>query len=268
METCAAAMGDTPRWFQLYWNASDAVMESFVTRAHECGCEAIVLTLDTTIFSWRDRDLDLAYIPFLRGMGLAQYTSDPAFMRLVDEGPPAPRPGGIPSLSQLAALLDIARTHPGSTLANLRSTRARTVVSRFFELFQRPSLAWADLPRLLAATDVSGIVVSNHGGRQLDGAIASLDVLPSVVQAVGGRIPVLFDSGVRCGADAFKALALGATAVLIGRTYAYGLGIAGETGVREVIANLVAELDITLGLAGHASVTELGRDALSAEAPA
>ena len=283
MEDCAAEMGDARRWFQLYWNASDVVMESFVRRAETCGCEAIVLTLDTTIFGWRDRDLDLAYVPFLRGRGLAQYTTDPAFMRLVDEGGPPPTPPGLPTLAQLGALVEIARSHPGGTLANLRSPRARAVVAQFFEVFQRPSLSWDDLPRLLDATGlpvllkgilspedarravregVAGIVVSNHGGRQVDGAVASLDVLPGVVEAVAGRIPVLFDSGIRCGADVFKALALGATAVLIGRTYAYGLAVAGEVGVREVIANLVGELDQTMGLAGVASVAELGRDAL------
>jgi lactate 2-monooxygenase len=283
MEACAAAMGDVPHWFQLYWNASDAVMESFVGRAHACGCEAIVLTLDTTLFGWRDRDLDLAYVPFLRGKGLAQYTSDPTFLRLVDDGPPAPSPDGLPTPAQLGALVDIARAHPGSTLANLRAARPRAVVSRFFELFQRPSLAWDDLPRLLdlserpvllkgilsaddarraVAAGVDGIVVSNHGGRQVDGAVASLDALPEVVAAVAGRIPVLFDSGIRCGADAFKALALGATAILIGRVYAFGLAAGGEAGAREVIANLVGELDVTMGLAGVASIEELGPDAL------
>jgi isopentenyl diphosphate isomerase/L-lactate dehydrogenase-like FMN-dependent dehydrogenase len=159
-------------------------------------------------------------------------------------------------------------------------------VRRFFELFPRPSLTWDDLPRLLELTElpvllkgilsaedarravqmgVDGIVVSNHGGRQLDGALGAVEALPVVVDAVAERVPVLFDSGVRCGADAFKALALGARAVLIGRPYAYGLAIAGEQGVRDVIRNLVADLDLTLGLAGVASISELGRDAVVAE---
>jgi lactate 2-monooxygenase len=109
---------------------------------------------------------------------------------------------------------------------------------------------------------MDGIVVSNHGGRQVDGAIATLDALPGVVEAVSGQVPVLLDSGVRGGADIFKALALGARAVLIGRPYAYGLAIAGEDGVREVIENFMADFDVTLGLAGCASVDDIGRDAL------
>ena len=283
MEPCAAAMGDTPRWFQLYWSASDDVAASFVRRAEACGCEAIVLTLDTSMLGWRVRDLDLGYVPFLYGKGIAQYTADPVFMGLVDESEPAPA-SGRPSLGQLRALLAIARAHPGGTLGNLRSPRPRAAVRRFFELFPRPSLTWDDLPRLLELTElpvllkgvlsaddarravqagVDGIVVSNHGGRQVDGALGSLDALPGVVDAVAGRVPVLFDSGVRCGADAFKALALGARAVLIGRPYAYGLAVAGEEGVRQVIRDLVADLDLTLGLAGHASVQELGRDAIA-----
>ena len=283
MERCAAAMGDAPRWFQLYWSSAADVMESFVRRAEACGCEAIVLTLDTTTLGWRVRDLDLAYVPFALGKGIAQYTSDPAFMRRVDEAGALPRRGGRPSVGELLALVEIARSHPGSTFANLRSPRPRAAVQQFSRLFPRPSLSWDDVPRLLELTElpvllkgvlspedarravqlgVDGIVCSNHGGRQVDGAIGSLDALPSVVEAVAGRVPVLFDSGVRCGADAFKALALGARAVLIGRPYAYGLALAGETGVREVIRNLAADLDLTLGLAGVSSVAELGRDAI------
>ena len=110
---------------------------------------------------------------------------------------------------------------------------------------------------------IDGIVVSNHGGRQVDGAIAAIDALPGVAEAVDGRAPVLLDSGVRGGADAFKALALGATAVCLGRPYVYGLAAGGEAGVREVIANFLAEFDLTMGLAGCASVAEISRDALA-----
>jgi lactate 2-monooxygenase len=106
-------------------------------------------------------------------------------------------------------------------------------------------------------------VVSNHGGRQVDGAIASLDALPAIVSAVGDRIPVLLDSGIRGGADVFKALALGARAVLIGRPYCYGLAIAGEAGVREVIRNFFADLDLTVALTGHACIADIGSQSVT-----
>jgi lactate 2-monooxygenase len=281
MEDCAATMGDSPRWFQLYWNTSNDVVASFVARAERCGCEAIVLTLDTTMLGWRTRDLDLSYLPFMRGKGVAQYTSDSVFRQSLDELGPLPR--GRVTLSALGALLQISRAHPGRLLANLRSPLPRAAVRQFMQTYSRPSLSWSDLaflrertslPILLKGilhpddarravdTGMDGIVVSNHGGRQLDGAIASLDALSPIVEAVGGRAPILLDSGVRTGADVFKALALGAAAVLIGRPYVYGLALAGEAGVREVIQNLRADFDLSLGLAGCTSVAEIGREAL------
>jgi lactate 2-monooxygenase len=276
MERCAEEMGDGVRWFQLYRGTSDELAESFVRRAEACGCEALVLTLDTTQLGWRIRDLDLAYLPFLYGKGLAQYTSDPVFQRLLDgvELPPA----GRPTPAALWTLVQVTRISPW------RPGRARAVVKLFLDTFSKPSLSWEDvafvrgltkLPLVLKgilhpddarrALDhgVDGIVVSNHGGRQVDGAIAALDALQPVVEAVGGRIPVLLDSGVRGGADVFKALALGARAVLVGRTYAFALAVAGEEGVRETIRNLVADFDLTLGLAGCPSVAELGPERLS-----
>lgn len=285
MEECAAAMGDAPRWFQLYWSTSDALVESLVSRAERCGCSAIVLTLDTTMLGWRVRDLDLAYLPFLRGRGIAQYTSDPVFLEALQETlRQAPPPGGRITLAAVATLWELAGSYPGPRLASLRSGLARAAVRRFVETYSRPSLSWDDLaflrertrlPILLkgilhpadavmaAEHGMDGIVVSNHGGRQVDGAIASIDALPAVVDAVAGRIPVLLDSGVRSGADALRALALGAAAVGIGRPYVWGLAAGGEQGVREVIRNLRADFDLTLGLAGYASVRELGPDALT-----
>jgi len=285
MEDCAAAMGDAPRWFQLYWSTSDELVTSFVERAEACGCGAIVLTLDTTLLGWRPRDLDLAYLPFLRGLGIAQYTSDPIFRRALDE-PPAGSPAPDPPLSlpTLATALSQLRHFPG-TVGEKLSGKARSAVQRFVATYSRPSLAWEDLPRLREATrlpillkgilhpddarraldaGMDGVVVSNHGGRQVDGSVGALEALPGVVAAVAGAAPVLFDSGVRSGADAFKALALGATAVCLGRPYVYGLAVAGERGVREVIRNAVAELDLTLGLAGHTAVADLDGDALTA----
>ena len=276
LEECASAMGDAPRWFQLYMSTSDDLVRSFVSRAERAGCEAIVVTLDTTMLGWRLRDLDLGYLPFLAGKGIAQYVTDPVFQRLVDDAPP-PASGPM-TPAAVRALWRLARAYPGSTWANLRSPRPRQAVRTFLDVFARPSLNWRDLALVRDATrlpvllkgilhpadarraldeGVDGIVVSNHGGRQVDGSIGSLDALPAIVEAVGGRAPVLLDSGIRGGADVLKALALGATAVLIGRPYCYGLAVAGESGVREVIQNFVADLDLTLGLAGCASLTEI-----------
>jgi lactate 2-monooxygenase len=282
LEECSAAMGDGARWFQLYMSTSDDLVRSFVTRAERAGCEAIVVTLDTTMLGWRLRDLDLGYLPFLAGKGIAHYVSDPVFQRLVDEAPPPER--GAVTPGAIRALWRLARAYPGSTWTNLRSPRPRQAVRTFLDVFARPSLRWEDLAVVRDATQlplllkgilhpddarraldygVDGIVVSNHGGRQVDGAIASLDALPAIVDAVAGVIPVLLDSGIRGGADVFKALALGATAVLIGRPYCYGLAVAGEAGVREVIQNFVADFDLTLGLAGCASPAEIGVESLA-----
>lgn len=285
METCSAAMGDAPRWFQLYWSRSDDLVESFVKRAERSGCSAIVLTLDTTMLGWRPRDLDLGSLPFLHGKGIAQYVSDPVFRReLAEPVEEAQRVKAPVNLSTLGAFFGMVRRHPGGFLEKLKSGAPRAAVQRFVATYSRPSLGWHHLRRLrdmtklplvlkgvlhpedarsAVETGMDGIVVSNHGGRQVDGAIASLDALPAVVDAVRGKIPVLFDSGIRTGADAFKALALGASAVAIGRPYAYGLALAGERGVREVIGNLRAELDLTLGLAGCRSLSDVGRAALA-----
>ena len=285
MEVCARAMGDSPRWFQLYWSKNDALVESFVRRAEACGCEAIVVTLDTTLLGWRTRDLDLAYLPFLRGMGIAQYVSDPVFLASLDEPPTGPAPAVKPRVNFLSvsALVAMNRRHPGRFIDNLRSGVARRAVQQFIATYSRPSLTWDDLPFLrertklpillkgiLHADDarramdagVDGVIVSNHGGRQVDGAIASLDALPGVVEAVGGKAPVLFDSGIRGGADVFKALALGARAVCVGRPYVFALALAGADGVRELLRNLMADFELTMALAGCRSVTEITREAL------
>lgn len=285
MEECAAAMRDEPRWFQLYWSRSNDLVRSFVTRAERCDCEAIVLTLDTTMLGWRTRDLDLGYLPFLRGIGIAQYTSDPVFRAQLGESldtSAAARPGV--NVSAVRAFAGMVRRYPGRLPDKLRSGEPRAAVQRFIATYSRPSLTWDDLsflrdltklPILLkgiqhpddaveaAARGMDGVIVSNHGGRQVDGAIGSLDALPAVVDAVASRIPVLFDSGIRGGADVFKAIALGATAVCLGRPYVYGLAIAGEDGVREAIQNVSAELSLTLGLAGYRSLEEIGRESLA-----
>jgi lactate 2-monooxygenase len=268
MEEVAAAMGDGPRWFQLYWSTVDELVDSFVRRAEACGCEAIVVTLDTTLLGWRARDLDLAYLPFLRGRGIAQYTSDPVFQRIVRERP-ARSVAARPTLAGLRTLRELRR--------NVRGMDPRGAVQAFTEIYSRPSLRWDDVVRIRDLTRLpvllkgilhsddarraveagfDGVVVSNHGGRQLDGAIPTLEALPGIVEAVAGRIPVLLDSGIRSGGDVFKALALGATAVQVGRPYVYGLVLEGEDGVREVLRNLAADFDLALGLSGCASIAE------------
>ncbi|MDX2285667.1 MAG: lactate 2-monooxygenase [Bacteroidia bacterium] len=281
MEQAAAEMGDAPRWFQLYWSKSDELVASFVRRAEACGCEAIAVTLDTTLLGWRPQDLDLGYLPFLRGMGIAQYTSDPVFQRLLDEPEEAAAPSARPSLPAIRTLLEMVRRYPGPFWPALRSGRAAAAVRKFISIYSRPSLTWDQLGFLRAHTKLpvllkgilhpddarraldagmDGIIVSNHGGRQVDGAIAALDALPGILEAVADRVPVLMDSGVRSGADVFKALALGAKAVCIGRPYVYGLALGGEAGAGEVLRNLMAEFELTMGLAGCASVQEIGRE--------
>ena len=286
MEETAAALGDSPRWYQLYWSKDDDVVDSFVARAEAIGSEAIVVTLDTHVLGWRTRDLDVAYLPFARAEGIAQYTSDPAFRRLVEERAqtPSEEPTPRPTLSAVKALVSMARHYPGDLWSNLRSPLPRAAVETFLDVFSRSSLTWDDLATLRERTSlpivlkgiqdprdaalalehgVDGLVVSNHGGRQVDGAIGSLDALPAIVEEVDGRIPVLFDSGVRSGADAFKALALGARAVLVGRPWVYGLSLAGADGARAVMEHLWAELDLTMALSGVSTVDQISRDLLA-----
>jgi len=285
MEACAAAMDDAPRWFQLYWSKDDELVESLVHRAGRCGCDAIVVTLDTTLLGWRTRDLELGHLPFLLGKGIAQYTSDPVFMRKLHEPLDGPVPArGRITLRALQAAITMARAVPGGALRNLRRGDALAAVRRFIATYSRTSLTWDDLPFLRARTrlpivlkgvlhpddarraidaGVDGVMVSNHGGRQVDGAIAAMDALPAIIDATAGRVPVLLDSGVRSGADVFRALALGARAAGIGRPYAYGLALAGEDGVREVVANLMADFELAMALAGCASASEIGRDSIT-----
>ena len=283
MEDVARALGGTGHWYQLYWSSDDDLVESLVSRAEACGSDALVVTLDTAYLGWRPRDLDLGHLPFARGEGMAQYTSDPVFQRLVRQrvaaAGPTVRPRPTPAA--VATLVSMSRNHPGDTRHNLTAPEPRAAVETFLDVFSRPSLTWDDLPRLRALTSlpivlkgilhpddarraveagVDGVYVSNHGGRQVDRTVAALDALPGVVEAVreaGSSVPVIFDSGIRCGADAFVALALGATAVGIGRPHVYGLALAGADGVSAVLRNLRAELDLQLALTGCTSLADL-----------
>jgi lactate 2-monooxygenase len=247
IEQIAEATGDAPRWFQLYWGPDDEMAASMLGRAERAGYGAIVVTLDTPLLGWRERDLAHSYLPFLDGEGVANYFSDPVFRAKLAE-PPEKNPRAAIELWS-KSFTDLS--HTWADLAGLRRhTRLPILVKGILD---------ADDARKAIDAGAGGVIVSNHGGRQVDGSIAALDALPAVVDAVGGRVPVLFDSGIRRGADAFKALALGARAVLLGRVYAWGLGAAGEAGVREVVANFLADFDLTLALCGCGAVAALDR---------
>jgi lactate 2-monooxygenase len=302
MERTAEALGANPMWYQLYWSNNDDLARSLVRRAEKVGAQAIVVTLDTHLLGWRTKDLDLGYLPFARGEGIAQYVTDPVFQELVRErahragrvagersGRDAHRdPGGLPAqrptLTAIRTLASITRHHPGAFRDNLRSPLPRAAVETFLDVFPCPALTWDDLAKLRewtrlpivvkgiqSAADarlaidhgVDGIVVSNHGGRQVDGAVASLDALAEIAPVVDRQVPVLFDSGIRSGSDIFKALALGASAVLVGRPWLYGLALDGAAGAQAVMERLLAELDLTMGLSGVASVDRITRDCLA-----
>ncbi len=247
IEQVAEAMGDAPRWFQLYWSKNFEVAASFVRRAEKAGYQAIVVTLDTHMLAWRPRDLKHAYLPFMQGEGLANYFSDPVFRSLLDS-PPEEDPG--------SAVLQFAQIFGNSSLTwdSLAFLRQQVSIPIVLKGILHP-----DDAREAVRRGVDGIIVSNHGGRQVDGAIPALMALPQVVEAVEGRIPVLFDSGIRTGSDALKALALGAQAVLLGRPVMWALALDGEEGVRTYLRNFLAEFDLVLGLTGCASVQEVSR---------
>jgi len=252
MEAIAEANGDGPRVFQLYWGKSDAIAESFVRRAEAIGCKAIFITLDTTILGWRPRDLNLGFLPFLRGQGIAQYTSDPAFRALLPAPPEENMQGAAIQFTQVFS-------DPGLDWARIAKIRSWTKLPVVLKGIMR-----ADDAVKAVSEGYDGIMVSNHGGRQVDGGIGALDALPGVVAAVKGKVPVLMDSGIRCGADIFKALALGARGVGIGRPYVYGLALGGDAGVQAVMEHLAAELDITMALNGCRSPADISRTYIAA----
>ncbi len=250
IEQVAEAMGEASRWYQLYWPKDRELAASFVQRAGAAGYAAIVLTLDTWMLGWRPRDLQSAYLPFLKGEGVANYLSDPVFRAALERSP---------------------EEDPGAAIGHWALQ------------FSNPTISWEDLAWLREQTELpivlkgilheddarraldagmDGLVVSNHGGRQVDGAIASLDALPAVREAVGESFPVLFDSGIRTGADVFKALALGADAVCIARPYVWGLALDGQAGVEHVLRCLLADFDLTLALSGYTTIAQVDRSAL------
>jgi lactate 2-monooxygenase len=285
MEKCSSVMGSSQRWFQLYWSKSQDLVASFVQRAERCGCSAIAVTLDTTMLGWRTRDLDLAYLPFLEGKGIAQYTSDPVFQKILDAPEEGPEIKREISWDSVFGLIQMVNNYPGNGFfKKLRSGRPIKAVRKFIGTYSNPATTWEDLKFLRQHTKlpivlkgvlhpddarkaidfgVDGIIVSNHGGRQVDGAISTFQALPEIAQVINKQIPVLLDSGVRTGADMFKAIALGASAVCIGRPYVYGLALAGQKGVYHVVRNLQSDFELTMGLAGCTSVQQINRECLN-----
>lgn len=244
LEQVAETLGDSPKWFQLYWPGDPALATSLVQRAEAAGYTAIVVTLDTKLMGWREKDLQTAYLPFLEGKGIANYLTDPVFRAALDEPPEENMQGAIGHWAQVYA-------DASQTWENLAALRAATKLPIVLKGILHP-----DDARKALDMGVDGIIVSNHGGRQVDGAIGALDALPGIVDRVP-TMPVLFDSGIRHGADMVKALALGAKGVLLGRPYVYGLAVDGENGVKNVVQRLLAEFDVTMALAGVAKTSDL-----------
>lgn len=266
MEKIAAALGDAPRLYQLYHGKSNDVSRSFIRRAEGIGCQALVVTLDTTMLGWRTRDLDYGFSPFLHGQGIAQYLSDPAFQHL-----PVPESASAPPPLTFALLANLVRINRRVTGRPSLGRRGMQSVIKFTTNFNNPGLSWDDIERIrewtrmpvylkgilrpddalrAAELGIEGIVVSNHGGRQVDGSIATAAALPSIVAAAGHRLDIWIDSGIRTGSDIFKCLGLGAAGVWIGRPFAMALACNGQAGVEDCLHNLLAELELTMSLSG------------------
>lgn len=250
MEDVARELGDTPRWFQLYPPKDMGLAKSLIQRAEAAGYEAIAITVDTRQIGWRWHDLSEAYLPFLLGQGIKNYLTDPVFRGMLQETP---------------------------------EENLQAAIGKWAEVYEDSSQSWDDFVRMREMTKLpvlikgvlhpddakraaelgfDGVVVSNHGGRQIDGSIASIDALPKIVDAAQDRLAILLDSGVRGGSDIIKALALGAHCVLVGRPYIWGLAVAGEDGVREVLHRLLAEFDLNCALCGVSQTSAIDRGLL------
>ncbi|MGK2869672.1 MAG: alpha-hydroxy-acid oxidizing protein [Mycobacterium sp.] len=248
LEDVAAEFGDTPGLFQLYTPKDRDLAASFVARAEAAGYRAIVVTLDTWVPGWRPRDLSTSNFPQLRGHCLSNYTSDPVFRASLAQSPE--------ENPQAAILKWVSTFGQPVTWDDVRWLRTLTTLPLVVKGICHP-----DDVRRARDVGVDGIYCSNHGGRQANGGVPAIDCLPDVVAAADG-MPVLFDSGIRSGADIVKALALGATAVGVGRPYAYGLALGGTDGVVHVLRSLLAETDLIMAIDGYPALADLTPDTL------
>ncbi len=251
LEDIARRMGDAQRWFQLYPGRDPDIIASWLARAETSGYSAIVVTVDTTMPGWRTVDLQNLYLPFLHGHGLANFFSDPAFRARLKR-PPEEDPGAAVQEFQSVYV------NPAFTWTDLERIKSLTQLPVLIKGITHP-----DDAREAQERGFDGVVVSNHGGRQVDGGIASLDALVEIKRIVDPNFPLLLDSGVRGAADVIKALALGAAAVTIGRPYAYALAAGGRPGVQELLSQWKAELDLEMGLAGYTSLSQLDQSTLA-----
>ena len=249
-EEVADAAGSGRRWFQLYWVTDRNVVLSFLDRAKNAGFSSLVLTVDTVVLGWRPADLNRGFLPFLRGIGVRNYTTDPAFMSTIEVA----RRGDPHAIGEQWLRIF---PHAGLNWTDLAWLRDQWKGPILIKGIQHPHDATRSIDEGL-----DGVIVSNHGGRQIDSGLATIDSLAAIVAAVDDRIPVLIDSGIRTGTDVLKAIALGASAALIGRSFLYGLALAGQAGVEHVIRCTLAELELSMALAGASTPDELTPDHL------
>lgn len=244
IEEVANANGDGVRWFQLYWPHDDEITISLLNRAKNNGYTALVVTLDTWALAWRPADLDNAYVPFATGVGDQVGFSDPVFRKKFAEKYSGKTPESDTTLAaaEWEGSIFIGASHTWDQIPFLKQHWDGPIILKGIQHVEDAQLA--------VDAGVQGIIVSNHGGRQLDGAVGSLEMLPEIVEAVGDKVTVLFDSGIRTGVDIIKALCLGAKGVLIGRPFIYGLAVGGKLGARDAVRGLLADLDQSMGLAG------------------
>ncbi|KAK9245591.1 FMN-dependent dehydrogenase [Lipomyces tetrasporus] len=276
------------RWYQLYWPKDDALTVSLLRRAEASGFSVLVVTLDTFSLGFRPADLDQSYLPFIWGEGCAIGFNDPVFN---DKYSSQLATGQTLSIFEKLKLL-IERSQGSISLFFALLWWHKQVFKSMAwigEVYSGTHKTWEDLKllrdswngpivlkgiqsvedaRLAIKHGMDGIIVSNHGGRQADGAIASLNALAKITvdeEVKKSNLTILFDSGVRTGSDIIKALALGAKAVLIGRPFAYGLALGGQEGVEHVLKCLLAEADVTMANIGRKNVAELNRSILDLE---